>query len=220
QRVCWLRIADECSGAVLWTAVFPPGPLDSGPTEGSPGTTPPGLWPVGATRAIPGGQRRAVGLVGRPADRLDAVADRLGGGRGRGSPGAPPGQRGGGTFAGDRQTLGRASDLRRPGGAATAAGGHGPDPTAGISQPEGPQPARSLPATGPFRAGLYAGVGGAALGPGGGRGASGRVRGAATRGRDGVDLLVRPQPLRWHHSQEKDRVCHGRPRGPGVGRCG
>ena len=34
QRVCWLRIADECSGAVLWTAVFPPGPLDSGPADG------------------------------------------------------------------------------------------------------------------------------------------------------------------------------------------
>jgi Homeodomain-like domain len=24
QRVCWLRIVDECSGAVLWTVVFPP----------------------------------------------------------------------------------------------------------------------------------------------------------------------------------------------------
>jgi hypothetical protein len=64
QRVCWLRIADECSGAVLWTAVFPPGPLDSSPTQGSPGSTPPGLWPVGTARAVPGGQRRAVGLAG------------------------------------------------------------------------------------------------------------------------------------------------------------
>ena len=25
QLVCWLRVVDECSGAVLWTAVFPPG---------------------------------------------------------------------------------------------------------------------------------------------------------------------------------------------------
>jgi hypothetical protein len=28
QRVSWLRIVDECSGAVLWTAVFPPGKLE------------------------------------------------------------------------------------------------------------------------------------------------------------------------------------------------
>ena len=64
QRVCWLRIADECSGAVLWTAVFPPGPVDSSPADGRPGATPPGLWPVGTTRAVPDRQRRAVGLVG------------------------------------------------------------------------------------------------------------------------------------------------------------
>ena len=29
-QVCWLRIADECSGAVLETAVFPPGVLERG----------------------------------------------------------------------------------------------------------------------------------------------------------------------------------------------
>ena len=30
QQVCWLRIADECSGAVLQTTVFPPGVLARG----------------------------------------------------------------------------------------------------------------------------------------------------------------------------------------------
>ena len=30
KQVCWLRIADECSGAVLETAVFPPGLLARG----------------------------------------------------------------------------------------------------------------------------------------------------------------------------------------------
>jgi transposase len=37
QRVCWLRIVDECSGAVLWTVVFPPMPLGRGPSDGHPG---------------------------------------------------------------------------------------------------------------------------------------------------------------------------------------
>jgi transposase len=34
QRVSWLRIVDECSGAVLWTAVFPPGQLGDCPAAG------------------------------------------------------------------------------------------------------------------------------------------------------------------------------------------
>ena len=37
QRVSWLRIADECSGGVLWTDVFPPRPLERGPAAGGPG---------------------------------------------------------------------------------------------------------------------------------------------------------------------------------------
>lgn len=35
-RVCWLRIVDEASGAVLKTTVFPPRPLDSSRTAGDP----------------------------------------------------------------------------------------------------------------------------------------------------------------------------------------
>jgi transposase InsO family protein len=61
RRVCWLRVADEGSGAVLWTEVFPPGPLEPGPTDLDPGPTPPGLRPLGTARAAPGGQPDAVG---------------------------------------------------------------------------------------------------------------------------------------------------------------
>jgi hypothetical protein len=63
QRICWLRIADECSGAVLWTAVVPPGPVDPSPADGGPSPTPLGLRPLGPPRAVPCGQRRAVGLM-------------------------------------------------------------------------------------------------------------------------------------------------------------
>jgi len=68
QLVSWLRIVDECSGAVLQTTVFPPGPLDSGPPGGDPGATAAGLRPLGSARAVAGGQRGAVGNAGRPAD--------------------------------------------------------------------------------------------------------------------------------------------------------
>ncbi len=37
QRVSWLRIVDEGSGAVLWTKVFPPGELVDGPAHRGPG---------------------------------------------------------------------------------------------------------------------------------------------------------------------------------------
>jgi hypothetical protein len=64
QLVCWLRLVDECSGAVLWTAVFPPRPLVPGPGDGHPGPIAAGLRPLGAARAVPGGQRGALGLAG------------------------------------------------------------------------------------------------------------------------------------------------------------
>src|SRR5512135_620272 len=76
RRVSWLRIVDECSGAVLWTAVFPPGPLEQGPAAAGPGAVAAGVHPLGAARAPAGGQRRAVGLGRRPAHRLGLVADR------------------------------------------------------------------------------------------------------------------------------------------------
>src|SRR3954454_4887255 len=69
RRVSWLRIVDECSGAVLWTVVFPPGALERGPAGGGPGAVAADLHALGSARALPGGQRRAVGLGGRPAHR-------------------------------------------------------------------------------------------------------------------------------------------------------
>jgi hypothetical protein len=48
QRASWLRIIDECSGAILWTKVFPPGRVAEG-TPGSGATATPGrLRPLGA----------------------------------------------------------------------------------------------------------------------------------------------------------------------------
>jgi hypothetical protein len=111
QLVSWLRIVDECSGAVLLTAVFPPGPLDSGSAHGDSGATATGLRPVGPARAVAGGQRAAVGLAGRPADGPGVVVARSGGGGGPQSPAASSRQWGGGALAGDGQAVGRALDL-------------------------------------------------------------------------------------------------------------
>ena len=52
EEVSWLRLIDECSGAVLWTAVFPPGDLGPSPSRGRPGAAPPGLCSLGVARPL------------------------------------------------------------------------------------------------------------------------------------------------------------------------
>ena len=79
HEVSWLRISDECSGAILWSAVFPPGGLHPGPRHGGAGATPLGVRPLGDAGPVPGRQRRPVGLVGRLPHRAGAVGDRPGG---------------------------------------------------------------------------------------------------------------------------------------------
>src|SRR5947209_8452286 len=79
-------------------------------------------------------------------------------------PGVSSRQRGGGTLAGDGQAVGRALDLRQPGGAATAVGGDG----RGIQRQEYPSVGgrsrlEAYPGAGPLWARLYAGVGAGAL---------------------------------------------------------
>ena len=54
QRASWLRVADEATGAVLGTVVFPPRLLDPGRSSPDPGQPPPAVPPVGAARGPAG----------------------------------------------------------------------------------------------------------------------------------------------------------------------
>src|SRR6476646_5429763 len=76
EEVSWLRLIDECSGAALWTAVFPPRNLEPGLPRGRPGATSIGLWSLGVARPLPRRQRLALGCAGRLPHRVGAVADR------------------------------------------------------------------------------------------------------------------------------------------------
>jgi transposase len=53
ERVSWLRLVDECSGAVVQTTVFPPRVLEPGGSAGGPRGVAPGFFPVGTARAVP-----------------------------------------------------------------------------------------------------------------------------------------------------------------------
>jgi transposase len=61
--VSWLRVADECSGAVLKTAVFPPGELESSPRSRNPAFFAGIVRPLGYAATPARRQRRAVGFV-------------------------------------------------------------------------------------------------------------------------------------------------------------
>jgi transposase len=52
QQVSWLRLVDECSGAVLQTTIFPPALLELGQTRGGAGDVAPGFFAVGKAQAF------------------------------------------------------------------------------------------------------------------------------------------------------------------------
>ncbi len=61
-RVSWLRLVDECSGAVLKTVIFPPGLLGSGAARRGASDASPGFYGVGKTSKLPCRQRLSVGI--------------------------------------------------------------------------------------------------------------------------------------------------------------
>jgi transposase len=64
QRVSWLRLVDECSGAVLQTTIFPPRALESSRARGGATGIAPGVFPMGTAGEVPGRQRQSVGFGG------------------------------------------------------------------------------------------------------------------------------------------------------------
>src|SRR4051812_1085321 len=175
-EVCWLRVVDEASGAVLRTAVFPPGAVEPGASPGHPGRAPGDVRAVGPARAIAGGQRHAVGLAGRPADGPGLLAGRPGGGRGR-QPAPPPrGQRRGRALSGGRQGLGGARAVRLGGRAGGAAGGAGPLAPRALPDARRAAPRRGLPRPAALGPGLFPRGGGDGLGRAPGLGAAGVLR--------------------------------------------
>src|SRR5262249_29502101 len=123
SEASWLRVVDECSGAFLQTRVFPPRAVGRGARTLGARAVPRCLHVLGTAVATASGQRLPVGLQGRLAYRSGAVAARSGHCDVVEPAAAAAGQRRGGAFAGNGQTLGRAvqGNERR-----AVAGEHGP----------------------------------------------------------------------------------------------
>jgi transposase len=120
DEVSWLRIVDECSGAVLWTAVFPPRNLGARPRLGRARATSPGVHHVGIAGTDPSRQRHTLGFHGRLPHRAVALADRAGNPDALEQRAATPGEWGRRALARDVQPLVRALDLPLVRGVAVA----------------------------------------------------------------------------------------------------
>lgn len=87
-----LTVTDEASGAMLETVVFPPVSLDPGGSDPGAGGPAADLPPLGTAPAAAGGQRRALGHLGRSAPGVGPLADRAGGRADLEPPAPPPGE--------------------------------------------------------------------------------------------------------------------------------
>jgi transposase len=121
ERVSWLRLVDECSGAVVQTTIFPPGLLEFGGSQRRPRRVAPGFFQVGTAAALSGRQRHTLGIARRFAYRSCSLVDRPGCGHAVESAALTSGQRRGRTLTRHGQTLGRAEYLCRRARIATAA---------------------------------------------------------------------------------------------------
>lgn len=75
KMISWLRMADECSGAVLKTVVFSRGPFHTRPTANSSEASQVGFCRVGHARKAACRQRRSLGVVERSATGAGFVVD-------------------------------------------------------------------------------------------------------------------------------------------------
>jgi len=106
EQLSWLRLADECSGAVLQTTIFPPGVLEPGGTHSRATGLAPGFFPLGTARVFPRRQWPTLGIGERLAHRLGPVVDRPGRRYALEPAAATARQRRHRAVAGHRQTLG------------------------------------------------------------------------------------------------------------------
>lgn len=133
QQVSWLRVVDECSGAVLQTTIFPPAFLEFGQARGRPRDVTLGFFAVGKASTVPRRQWNSLGIDRRLAYRTVFVADRPW--RGHDLEPCPnaPRQWCGGTLSRDGQTLDRTRHVPGCCRIATTHGRHGSHSARGLS---------------------------------------------------------------------------------------
>src|SRR4051794_19050447 len=195
-QVCWLRVVDEATGAVLGTVIFPPSLLEPGRTAGHPDDPAGAVRPLGPAPAAEDRQRDALGFAWRPADRLGLLA----GGPGCGPVDQPaasaPRQWRDRTLPGGGQVVGGAAQLPLGGRVAAASGRTGPLAAGPVPDGRRTPASRGLPRVEAFGASLRPGPGAGDLGPASGLGMGGVALGPPTGRLAWQGLSVQPAVLR------------------------
>lgn len=162
----WLRVVDECSGAVLKTVVFSRRTFSTGSTPPGPARISQDFPALGLPRHDPCGQRRALGFVQRPASAIGLVDHRAGGGHALECSRSTSTKRSRGTQSRTRCLLGRAETTSDGTGVPRAHRRRGPCATRTVSRDPGADTMGRLPSVEIGRSGLQLSLGADALGLG------------------------------------------------------
>jgi hypothetical protein len=147
ERICWLTVTDEVSGALLATAISPPPPVGTRLPARDPGDVSQGLHALGPPRPRARRQRLSLGLVPRPALRGSLVVNRTGGRTDLESCGPTHVQSQGRALQRSDSAVGRAADLHRPSAGGPNAGLGRPYPTRRVPGDSRSDPHRGVPPT-------------------------------------------------------------------------
>jgi len=212
QAISWLRWADECSGAVLRTIVFPPRALHAGTARARAGAFAAGFCRVGTARGAARRQWCTVGLVERPAHSPGAVADWFGHRDAVEHASPTARERRDRTQPRPGRRLGRAVALPHAASASTPIASRGSPAARGLSQPSRSISSGRLSRAAALRPQLQQALGTAKLGLAACAGPSERLLRAAACGSKRQDRAVPRQALRGHHAQGPRRLFAVRPR--------
>jgi len=210
-QISWLRLVDECSGAVLQTEVFPPRVFRSSSRDTRAKQRASGFFAVGTSTRLACRQWQPLGIVERFADRFCPVVDRLGHRHDLEPAGPTARQRHGGTIAGNRQTLGGTQELQHARGAAGPARRLGSDSAGRLSHPRRLQSHGVVSATAPFGTRLYGVVGEEKLELGKSLRAHGGLCGHASRRQNRANQVAQPQFVHRRFACGPNGLCDVRP---------
>ena len=204
KMISWLRMADECSGAVLKTVVFSRWPFHACATANGSEASQVGFCRVGHTRKAARRQRRSLGIVERSATGAGFVADWTGRGDALERSQLSGAKRGHRTQPRVGTNVGRTWPMPN---CPTVSKSHQPGrppPARTVSEHQWPATDDHLSRPETFRSPLQHHVGTASLELGSCTDASGWLRRVAPSRLCGEGRLVQRQTVRRHHAQRAE----------------
>lgn len=210
-QASWLRITDECTGAVLWTAVFPPRSLGAGWGCSRQRGSAEGICTLGAAEADSSRQRNAMGLDGGPAHGTGSLVDRPRNWHDLEPASESAPQRRCREVPRRRQKLGRTKHLRVSSRTASSSQRWRPHPARRVSGDQGSHSARGVPQASALEPTVQPAVGVTTLGSNARSPVAFATPGTAACRYQWKGLDIRPWPLGEQDLRRTNGLGHPRP---------